>query len=59
MQKDCPSKWAYIAIEDGGYFSTSDVEDNIEDEAVPDDDQDDDGPSFGNNNMMNYRAIIV
>jgi hypothetical protein len=27
MQRDCPSKRAYIAIGDGGYVSASDVED--------------------------------
>jgi hypothetical protein len=30
--KDCPSKRTYIATDDGGYISTSDVEDGIEDE---------------------------
>jgi hypothetical protein len=30
--KDCPSKRTYIATDDGGYISTSDVEDDIEDE---------------------------
>jgi hypothetical protein len=27
MQRDCPSKHAYIATSDGGYVSASDVED--------------------------------
>ena len=26
VMKDCPSQWAYIATEDGGYVSGSDVE---------------------------------
>jgi hypothetical protein len=30
--KDCPSKRTYIATDDGGYISTSDLEDDIEDE---------------------------
>ena len=32
MARECPSKQAYIAIEDGGYVSTFDVEVDIEDE---------------------------
>jgi hypothetical protein len=29
FQRDCPSKKSYIATDDGGYVSTSDVEDNF------------------------------
>jgi hypothetical protein len=29
FQRDCPSKKSYIAIDDGGYVSSSDVEDNF------------------------------
>jgi len=32
VARECPSKQAYIAIKDGGYVSTSDVEEDIEDE---------------------------
>jgi hypothetical protein len=29
FQRDCPSKKSYIAIDDGGYVSASDVEDDF------------------------------
>ena len=32
MARECPSMRAYIATKDGGYVSTSDVEEDIEDE---------------------------
>ena len=39
MARECPSKWAYIAIEDGDYVITSDVEEDIEDEPTSNEDQ--------------------
>ena len=39
MARECPSKRAYIAIEDGGYVSTSNVEEDIEDEPASNEDQ--------------------
>jgi len=39
VARECPSKQAYIAIEDGGYVSTSDVEEDIEDEPASNEDQ--------------------
>ena len=53
MQKDCPSQWAFIAIEDG-YISTSDIEDG-EDQ---DTDQED-GKVLGDEATASYRSIIV
>ena len=37
MQKECPSQRAYIATEDGGYISTSDIEDNVDEEIAAED----------------------
>jgi hypothetical protein len=54
VQKDCPRRWAYIIAEDGGYISTSDVEDDIDDAAALVDDHDEDEPSFGNGDQMDY-----
>ena len=53
MKKDCPSQWAYIAIEDG-YNSTS----NIEDEEDKDTDEEG-GKVLGDEATMAYRSIIV
>ena len=39
MERECPSKRAYIATKDGGYVSTSDVEEDIEDEPASNEDQ--------------------
>ena len=39
MARECPSKWAYIATEDGDYVITSDVEEDIEDEPTSNEDQ--------------------
>ena len=39
MARECPSKRAYIATKDGGYVSTSDVEEDIEDEPTSNEDQ--------------------
>ena len=56
MQRDCPSQRAYIVTEDGGYVSTSDVEDEKSDDKIPDDD---DGQVFGGDDTSAYRTIIV
>jgi hypothetical protein len=50
VQKDCPSKRAYIATKDGGYVSTSDVEEDIVDEPASDDDHDQDDLSLSLDN---------
>ena len=50
VQKDCPSQWAYIAIEDG-YISISDIEDEDTDEEG--------GEVLGDEAMVAYRSIIV
>ena len=39
VARECPSKRAYIATKDGGYVSTSDVEEDIEDEPASNEDQ--------------------
>jgi hypothetical protein len=43
----------------GGYNSIYDVEEDVYDEVVMDVDHGKDGLSFGNNNIVNYRAITV
>jgi hypothetical protein len=43
----------------GGYNSIYNVEEDVYDEVVMDDDHGEDGLSFGNNNIVNYRAITV
>ena len=53
MQKDCPSQWAYIAIEDG-YISTSDIEDEEDKDA-----DEEDGEVLGGKATAAYRSIIV
>ena len=53
MQKDCPSQWAYIAIEDG-YISTSDIEDEEDQDA-----DEEDGEVLGDEATTAYRSIIV
>ena len=53
MQKDYPSQWAYIAIEDG-YISTSDIDDE-EDQVT----EEEDGEVLGDEATMAYRSIIV
>jgi hypothetical protein len=59
MKKDCPSQRAYIATDDGGYISTSNVEDEVDDPEVYDEEGDIDDTIFGVEEMMAYRAIIV
>ena len=39
VARECPSKRAYIATEDGGYVSTYDVEEDIEDEPASNENQ--------------------
>ena len=57
MARECPSKWAYIATEDGGYVSTSDVEEDIEDEPASNEDQM--GVSMSSEDAGNQRIFIV
>jgi hypothetical protein len=59
MKKDCPSQWAYIATDDGGYISTSDVEDEINNTEVHGEEDDVEDATFGAEDMMAYQAIIV
>jgi hypothetical protein len=59
MKKDCPSQRAYITTDDGGYSSTSDVEDKINDIEVHDEEGDVEDTTFGAEDMMAYQAIIV
>jgi hypothetical protein len=59
MKKDCPSQRAYIATDDGGYISTSDVEDEIDDIEVHDEEGDVEDATFGAEDTMAYWAIIV
>jgi hypothetical protein len=39
VARECPSKHAYIAIEDGGYVSTSNAEEDIEEDHASNEDQ--------------------
>ena len=55
--KECPSKRAYIATEDGGYISTSDVEEDIEDEPASNEDQM--GVSVSSEDVDNQWIFIV
>ena len=59
MQRDCPSKRAYIATGDGGYVSASDVED--EDIIAANIAGNDDGADevLGTAVTANYRTLIV
>ena len=63
MQRDCPSKWAYIATEDGGYVSASDVEDeytiapNVS--GADDDHETSDEEVLGSSATVNYKTLIV
>jgi hypothetical protein len=53
VQKDCPSQWAYVVTGDGGYISTSDVE---EDDAATGDTE---GHVLGGEDTSDYTNIIV
>ena len=57
MARECPSKQAYIATEDGGYVSTSDVEEDIKDEPASNEDQM--GVSVSSEDAGNQRIFIV
>jgi hypothetical protein len=65
VMKDCPSQRAYIATDDGGYVSASDVEDEIAlatNLAAPDDDEataEIEDEVLGTAATANYRTIIV
>jgi hypothetical protein len=59
MKKDCPSQCAYITTDDGGYISTSDVEDEIDDTDVHNEEGNVEDATFGAEDMMAYQAIIV
>ncbi|WVZ84253.1 hypothetical protein U9M48_031305 [Paspalum notatum var. saurae] len=60
VQRECLNKRAYVATDDGGYISTSDVEDE---EAVADNDDDDGGVddegTYGADDSAAAHAIIV
>jgi hypothetical protein len=57
FQRDCPSKKSYIATDDGGYVSASDVEDDFalqtNNAGDPDDD---DAEVFGSEHMEEYNT---
>ena len=57
MARECPSKRAYIAIEDEGYVSTSDVEEDIKDEPASNEDQM--GVSVSSEDAGNQQIFIV
>jgi hypothetical protein len=57
VARECPSKRAYIAIEDGGYVSTSDIEDDIEEEPASNEDQQ--GVSLDLYDAGNQKICIV
>src|SRR5213076_929157 len=59
MQRDCPSKRAYIATGDGGYVSASDVDDEdiIAANITGNDDSADE--VLGTTAIANYRTLIV
>jgi hypothetical protein len=59
MKKDCPSQRAYIATDNGGYISTSNVEDEIDNTEVDGVEDDVEDATFGAKDMMAYHAIIV
>jgi hypothetical protein len=59
MKKDCPSQCAYITTDDGGYISTSDVEDEIDDTDVHNEEGNVEDATFGAEDTMAYQAIIV
>jgi hypothetical protein len=62
VMKDCPSQRAYIATDNGGYFSASDVEDEVAlvTNLAAQDDADEMGDEIlGLAATANYRTIIV
>jgi hypothetical protein len=56
VQKDCPSQQAYVATGDGGYISTSNIEEDAEDDAAADDTK---GHVLGGEDTSGYMNIIV
>jgi hypothetical protein len=55
FQHDCPNKISYIAIDDGGYVSASDVEDDLALQTNNAGDlDDDDADVFGSEHMEEY-----
>ena len=56
VQRECPSKRAYVATEDGGYISASDIEEDVNniEEA-----NEDDGDTLSSEVTAAYRSIIV
>lgn len=56
MQRNCPSQWAYIATEDGGYITASNVEEDDLDDSAQDEEE---GQVFGGDDTSACRAIIV
>jgi len=56
VQKKCPSQQAYIATEDGGYISTSDIEDNVDEEIAAEDTE---GHVLRGGDTSAYMSIIV
>jgi hypothetical protein len=59
MKKDCPSQQAYITTDNGGYISTSDVEDEIDNTKVHGEEDDIEDATFGVEDTMAYQATIV
>jgi hypothetical protein len=59
IQRDCPSKRAYIATSDGGYFSASDVEDEDTIGANIAETYDGDEEVLGTTTTETYKALIV
>jgi hypothetical protein len=58
VQKDCPSKRAYVATDDG-YMSTSDVEDDDDDDAAAAADAAQDDLVLSGGSVSSYMTIIV
>jgi hypothetical protein len=58
VQKDCPSKRAYVATDDG-YMSTSDVEDDDDDDDAAAADAAQDDLVLSGGSVSSYMTIIV
>jgi hypothetical protein len=57
FQRDCPSKKSYIATDDGGYVSASDVEDDFALQTNNEGDlDDDDAEGFGSEHTEEYNT---
>jgi hypothetical protein len=57
FQHDCPSKKSYIATDDGGYVSASDVEDDFELQTnIAGDHGNDDAEVFGSEHTEEYNT---